>query len=439
MKPKTKVEREVTALGEALPDLNPRQRRWMTANTMEHHIFYTKKTAWCSHCGGSFELADLKDGKVVRCPHCGQKFTAQHSQRKTFSENGYSLIITTIGGWQVLRYFCVELVSGRSDSPKLDNGCIYEVLRIWYKGGKVVKQGIPLREFANYRKIPYSWDRRHDMSIVKDNPNPYGNNWREEWMIVHPYPYGRILPEYKKYGISVKMADNLCGYDKIFQYVPTDPFAETLLKKREWGLLSEELYRPQNIGKFAPSVKVALRHGYDFSKVKVRDYIDYLRPLEELGLDLRSPHYLCPAGLANAHRIMSARIDRKREQEREQERKKDAAMVAKKMAGWAGFSLADGKLVITPLMTLQDFADEGKAMHHCVYANEYYKEPHCLIMSARYDGKRAETIEVDTKDYTIVQSRAVCNGKSQYHQQILDLVNGNMRAIRRRARACNYA
>ena len=72
-------------------------------------------------------------------------------------------------------------------------------------------------------------------------------------------------------------------------------------------------------------------------------------------------------------------------------------------------------------------------MHHCVFENEYYKKKDSLILSARVNGERMETVEVSLKTFQVIQSRAVCNHTSAYHNRIIELVNRNMGLIRRAA------
>ena len=95
--------------------------------------------------------------------------------------------------------------------------------------------------------------------------------------------------------------------------------------------------------------------------------------------------------------------------------------------------IKDEDIVIRPLESVTQFYQEGKAMHHCVYQNGYYKRKDCIILSAQKDGKRLETVEVSLKTFKIVQSRSVCNGTSDYHDRIVNLVNCNMWMIRRAA------
>ena len=69
-------------------------------------------------------------------------------------------------------------------------------------------------------------------------------------------------------------------------------------------------------------------------------------------------------------------------------------------------------------------------MHHCVFVNGYYKKPDCLILSAQVDGAHTETIEVDLRNFSIVQSRGVCNQPSAYHTEIVNLMRENMNKIK---------
>ena len=58
-----------------------------------------------------------------------------------------------------------------------------------------------------------------------------------------------------------------------------------------------------------------------------------------------------------------------------------------------------------------------------------------LIFSATKDGERIETIEVSLETMKVVQSRGVCNKNTEYHEQIVNLVNANRRLISQRMKA----
>lgn len=96
-----------------------------------------------------------------------------------------------------------------------------------------------------------------------------------------------------------------------------------------------------------------------------------------------------------------------------------------------GLKLTDGTIVIQVLPTINAVMQEGEAMHHCVFAAGYYKRLDSLLLTAKVNGVREETIEVDLKRYQLVQSRGVCNQNSKYHDRIVNLVNENMDIIRK--------
>lgn len=73
--------------------------------------------------------------------------------------------------------------------------------------------------------------------------------------------------------------------------------------------------------------------------------------------------------------------------------------------------------------------------HHCVFSSGYYLKPDSLILSAMIEDKRIETIEFSLKNGSIVQSRGVCNQTTEYHQQIIDLVNKHRKSILKRLTA----
>lgn len=116
-------------------------------------------------------------------------------------------------------------------------------------------------------------------------------------------------------------------------------------------------------------------------------------------------------------------MEREREQQRiameaerlERERKRLEDMVKekdeyiRKKAAFLNLVLTDGLIIVKVLQSVDEFYEEGKAMHHCVYTNAYYNDENSLILSARIDGERIETVEVDLQTLKVVQSRGVCN------------------------------
>lgn len=99
-----------------------------------------------------------------------------------------------------------------------------------------------------------------------------------------------------------------------------------------------------------------------------------------------------------------------------------------------GISFTDGMIQVRTLESVQDYLTEGTELHHCVFSNEYYLKEDSLILSATIDGRRIETIEISLDTFQVVQSRGVCNKNTEYHDQIVSLVNANKRLIRQRMR-----
>ena len=77
------------------------------------------------------------------------------------------------------------------------------------------------------------------------------------------------------------------------------------------------------------------------------------------------------------------------------------------------------------LESVQEHLEEGVSMHHCVVSNAYYLKENTLIPSATIEGKRIETIGVSLQTLEVVQSRRVCNKNTEYHEQMVNLVNAN--------------
>ena len=131
------------------------------------------------------------------------------------------------------------------------------------------------------------------------------------------------------------------------------------------------------------------------------------------------------------HREWEAeRLERERKRLEEMAKEKDEYI--RKKAAFLNLVLTDGLIIVKVLQSVDEFYEEGKAMHHCVYANAYYNNENSLILSARIDERRIETVEVDLRTLKVVQSRGVCNSNTEYHDRIIKLVEDNAEQIRKR-------
>lgn len=203
------------------------------------------------------------------------------------------------------------------------------------------------------------------------------------------------------------------------------PPAVTLYKGHHWTLARYYAGDPDLLREDWPSLRVALRHRYHIGDPGL--YHDYLKQLRELGEDVHSPHWICPVNLRLAHDLSNTRlIHQRRRQKAEAERKRAAQcekQYAERLGALRDFRIKHGGVFIAVLPTVEDVRQEGEHMHHCVFSNAYYNKPTSLLLSARdAEGLRLETIEFSLSSGEVLQSRALQNGTSPKHKQILSMM-----------------
>ncbi|NDV96624.1 hypothetical protein D0T84_17140 [Dysgonomonas sp. 521] len=160
------------------------------------------------------------------------------------------------------------------------------------------------------------------------------------------------------------------------------------------------------------------------------DYIDYLRMF---GKDLYNAKYVCPANLNKEHdRYMHKKAKADAQKEIEKLREKEESFREAK-AKFFGLVFSDGLIQVQVLESIEEIILEGRLMHHCV--GGYYSKEDSLILTACIDGKKMETIEVSLSKLQVIQSRGVCNKNTEYHNQIVQLVEKNIPLIEQRLAA----
>ena len=129
---------------------------------------------------------------------------------------------------------------------------------------------------------------------------------------------------------------------------------------------------------------------------------------------------------------MQAQRDKEAEARRRQKASENEARFQALKAPFFGIAFTDGVIQVKVLESVQEYLEEGKVLHHCVFTNEYYLKKQSLILSARIDGKRIETIEVSLETMKVIQCRGLQNKNTEYHDRIIDLVNRNISQIQSR-------
>lgn len=181
--------------------------------------------------------------------------------------------------------------------------------------------------------------------------------------------------------------------------------------------LSDHLWR---------SYIVAHRHGFKML-TDAFVWVSLVNLLHANGRDTRNPHYICPEDVYSAYQDM-VDVNDKRLKRAKEERKKKAAIdfneaYVKQHKKWLGVVIVSLGITIKPLQSVSEFEEEGKAMKHCVFANEYYRKRNSLILSAKDKrGKRLATIEYDLKNKTVLQCRAEKNKMPEQYDRLCKMV-----------------
>jgi hypothetical protein len=218
-----------------------------------------------------------------------------------------------------------------------------------------------------------------------------------------------------------------------------NPVAETMYKEHN-PMFYHLMYRTY-LKETCRAYTIAKRHGFVFNEETIPLWLDMVYAIIVCKKDWHNPVYIAPKDLRSTHDRFIRMMVRKQQEnrltreynkiQRELERNKTInEQYVKRRKRFYDMVLTDGLISCRVLEDVQAFREEGEAMDHCVFKCRYFEKPYSLILSARINDKRVETIEVDLTSYTIKQ----CYGKhdqfTMYHQRIVDLVNAQMDTIK---------
>lgn len=382
MKPRNKTQREVVVLSATIPPISDKQMEWGINHS------YTSK---------------------------------ERTYEKTMYR--YFVISSRVQDWQVCRFFQIR------KKRQLYN--VIEPVRLWFNSDGHMEVEAMNRFYIGGRKD--SWIINSELSL-KQAPASY--NDYTLLLSISASKVTSMLPILKRNGLK-RSFHNMQSRDVIEGLLKNNIF-ETLWKCKQFPLLRAFAYnwnRDYNDASKMAAVKIVLRHNYHIKDGRM--WVDMVNMLERAHKDFRNPKFVCPISLKAGHdKAMDLCNKYEKKQRKIKERKElledqkavKAYEVARKC--FMGMIISDGKIVIQVLLTVKDVEQEGKAMHHCVFTNKYYKRLNSLLLTAKVNNERVETIEVDLKRYQLVQSRGVCNQNSKYHDKIVNLVNKKMNLIR---------
>ncbi len=427
MKPVTKLQQAVAQLYTKLPPLTHDQREYARTHRPYRKTFYNSGEIWCPDCGcitlrtiPKGHVADLKE--KYTCPHCGAKSTLIYSRKTKLNQKAYFSIITMFEGWQVVRHFLCDWYFAKDE--RHPSFYIDEVVQSWITpdGCHEVFVARPRMAISGYAD-----------SFQTDKPLAVQNNhgayyiWAE---II--YPRASVSPLARRNGFSIPAACNaLAPTELIRSLLQTEryPGLEMLVKIKQYSLVRAFFAGGNAFESYAAEIRICHRNHYIVHDGRM--WCDYIRMCRRLNIDTRNPKFACPKNLKAAHDAVVERINRNRKKEEAERKRKEAieweAKYREAKGKFFGICFGNDNLVITVIQSVADIAEEGEAMHHCVFAAGYYKKNDSLILTARDKaGKRIETIELSLKTFQVLQSRGVCNKNTKYHDEIIALVNQNI-------------
>lgn len=456
-KPHTKLQQKCLDLVNTLPPLTEAQQKWARSKMAGLGFYVTRgrggkhSCIWCQECGQMDEVGlpplavalKIKETKSHVCSRCGRKLEVRdwvpRWDHRHEAEHDFNFaIVTTCEGMQVVRMFnWHKIASMGSDTVNH----VYEVFQVWFeptKGKQVIISKQYTRSWYHFR-----W-HMHSEWKVKSNSPTGGYTYDDVYSLDnrYVYPKAKMLPILRRNGWKDKMFNMRTSPIDIWRGLLTDPAIEGLAKTGQYNII-DYWYgtggRNRDKSRWMPIVRICNRHHYIVKDASM--WFDYIELLEYFHKDTHSPHYICPEDLKTAHdRLMDkkTRIEKAEELKRQIAKAEKYEKQYKKHRGmFFGICFGNEHIVITVICSVKEMAEEGTMMHHCVYANGYYdhtKHPNSLILSAKdKEGHRLETIELNTKTWRVMQSRALQNGKTKFHNEIVKLVEQNIGLFKKAA------
>lgn len=449
-KPHTKLQQKCLDLAKTLPPLTEAQKKWARCKMSGLGYYVTRgrkgkhSCIWCQECGQMDEVGlpplavaiKIKGTNSHVCSRCGRKlevrdWTPRWDNRHEVEHDFHFAIVTVCAGMQVVRVFDWHQTESMG-SDTINH--IFEVYQIWFdpgKGRQVIISKQYTRSWYHFR-----WHMYSDWKVKPNMPRggyTYDDVYSPDNMYI--YPRAKILPILRRNGWNNRMFRMRTSPVDIWRKLLEDPVIEGLAKTGQYNVIdywfSTGNYRKDK-SQWLSLVKICNRRKYIIKDASM--WFDYIDLLDYFHRDTHNPHYICPKDLKHEHdRLMEkkTRIEKARELKRKiAEAAKYEEQYKKYRGKFFGICFGERNIVISVICSVKEMAEEGTVMHHCVFANGYYdhkRHPDSLILSAKNrDGHRLETVELNVKTWKVIQSRALQNGTTKYHDQIVKLVEKNI-------------
>ena len=422
MKPKTKLEYKVVAANGQLQPIGQKPVDWAFKHCVEHKAFRTPSgMITCMDCGHQWKIDS--DKKNCRCPHCNTALKIKNTLKRSYAEKIYFSVIDTQDDLQLQRVFRFDVTFHKKKRP---HQSIMEVARIWVdENGNTEVTG--LRRTMGCYMDSFAWSSELEL-----------RQYKEAYLYIadcYIYPKCKVISKLSRNGLKNSVFD--IAPQRLMSALLTDSRIETLLKVNDTKALRHFIMHRDDLNFCWASYKIVLRNGYHIADIQM--WVDYIRMLARNGNDIHNAHYVCPKNLQKEHDKIRARLNAIQDrEERERQRamaRADEATFEEMKRKFFGLSFTDGIIVVSVLDSVDAYYQEGNALHHCVGECKYYKKQNSLVLSARIDGERIETVELSLETFKVLQSRGICNGNSPYHDAIINLVQKNVGLVMERMTA----
>ena len=426
---KKKIYNTLIALQKRLRPLTPAQQAFAHSHYSSVAYVSPRGYVWCQNCGRYEKEAKeiiAIDEECGRLCSCGKRVEiARQIVGKVVNERYYITYGTAVGEWQCFRTFLAKRTNVRGERTAYD---LTEVYQNWIDASG--KEYILSRRYHRSPLTGVDWDYYSELNKVSshnaistgyyyspDMFDTYGN---------YVYPRSSMTKTLRRNGFRNGFQDPA---DAARLLLAGKPIYETIAKTQPYlfnHILGHDVV---DIEHYFPAIKICNRNAYTIAEPDM--WLDYIDNLLTLGLDIRNARYVCPDDVGQAHEEMSQRVMRKARKEEDQ-RKRDSireqeAAYAAKIAPFKGIILQNENLRITPLLSVAEFYEEGKQMHHCVFANEYHKKEDSLVLSARnLINERIATIEYSLSKHKVLQVRGPHNQTPPMYNEISNLINNNI-------------
>ena len=435
----TKRQQTIMALREKLPELTESQKAWIWGEPFvdDQNAYYWKRgKVWCQCCGHVEPKAALESDLIINlgiqkyvCPECGRTLTLipyQHSWKGYRKVVADCTVMQHVGDYTVFRTFqaCRRNMLGAPTD--------YEIAEIYQNW--VCPDGREVILARDHYYVMYhgeSWNYYSDFKPRKVN----------RYQSTYEVRYNFLMPDWKparivrRNGWRRSLVESGVSPVMQVQNILVNPVGEMLVKNGQKELFNHLTRRGYNdLDALVPAIRICNRNRYHIKDASM--WVDYIELLQYFGKDTHNAFYVCPQDLKRAHdRLMDKRerieAEKKVQEELKTIRKKESKY--KQMHGmYFGVCFGEDGIMVAVVSSVKEMAEEGAFMHHCVFTNRYYEKKDSLILSARDEqGNRLETIEVNLRTWSIMQSRGKFNHPTDRHDEIVAIVNKNMDVLKK--------